>query len=120
MKGLPGRFLNRRRRGGSSRRRRLPKPLAICRIQSGMNAVLAALDSPATSWNSDTRVALERRERRGIRLTPGQAARFWNLDAADSWSALEELVAAGVARAAGDGSYVLLPDRECRGDISPI
>ena len=98
----------------------MPKPLALCRIQSGMNATLTALDSPAPSWNSDTRVVLERGVRRGIRVTPVQAARFWNLDAAGSWSALEELVAAGVARAAGDGSYVLLLDRQCRGDIFQI
>jgi hypothetical protein len=44
----------------------------------------------------------------GLKLTPVQAARLWNLDAAASARLLESLADAGVVYRAHDGSYVLL------------
>jgi hypothetical protein len=54
------------------------------------------------------RVEAEYREMPGLKLTARQASRLWNVDAAESATVLDSLVAAGVLYRAKDGGYVLL------------
>lgn len=57
------------------------------------------------------RAEAEYLEMPGLKLTPGQAARLWQLDAAASARLLESLVEAGVLYRAKDGAYVLFSAR---------
>lgn len=57
------------------------------------------------------RIEAEYLEMPGLKLTPRQAARLWQLDAETSTSLLESMVHAGVLRRARDGAYVLLSTR---------
>lgn len=57
------------------------------------------------------RIEAEYLEMPGLKLTPRQAARLWQLDAATSASLLESMVEDGVLCRARDGAYVLLSTR---------
>ena len=71
-----------------------------------MNAVL---ENHLTRELTDVtrRISGEYKEMPGLRLTPAQARRLWNLDRDRCDAALDLLVNAGVLRRTGDGSYVL-------------
>ncbi len=61
--------------------------------QSGMGIVVA-------------RIRAEYAESPGLRLTPWQVGRLWNLDETQSLAALQALVDVRFLREAGDGSFV--------------
>ena len=66
---------------------------------------------PAAVEHVRRRIEAEYLEMPGLKLTPKQAARLWQLDAATSTSVLDSMVEAGVLCRARDGAYVLLSVR---------
>jgi hypothetical protein len=56
------------------------------------------------------RMQSEYHEMPGLKLTPAQASRFWNLGPEDSRGLLDQLVLARVLWRTADGHYVLLSD----------
>lgn len=57
------------------------------------------------------RIEAEYLEMPGLKLTPRQAARLWQLDPVTSTSLLESMVDAGVLCRVRDGAYVLQSTR---------
>ena len=57
------------------------------------------------------RAEAEYLEMPGLKLTPRQAARLWQLDPVESMRLLESMVDAGVLSRARDGAYVLFSAR---------
>jgi hypothetical protein len=57
------------------------------------------------------RVEAEYLEMPGLKLTPMQAARLWQLDPVASMRLLDSMVEAGVLNRARDGAYVLFSAR---------